>query len=334
MAMITKYGTIFGDYLKPAGRMFFVGPASSTVSTVTVDGRAYPMSDGNDGLSPERPLATIAQAISNATANVGDTIMLFPGTHNLTSQTGSTAAAALAFSKAGITVIGLPFDPVRSAFSLAPQAIITAPASTVAAVCTAADLTFLNCSFLGVSGAASLSFTTACSRLTVRGCYFDLTVGAASTGGIIATSATQAPANVLIEDSLFAFDNTGTSGSFGLNIGAAIHYLVRNNHFRLNAKGAGVVAHTTAVQVNDVANGLFDGNYFYSSLGSAAAITNGILGVAMAGTAAIRFWHNKVLGVSVTNPFTGFAASDADLLLNYVGTVAGGTGGTLITSTT
>jgi hypothetical protein len=61
------------------------------------------MSDGNDGLSPERPLATIAQAIANCTANVGDVIVLLPGTHNATTLAGSTAAAALAFSKAGIT---------------------------------------------------------------------------------------------------------------------------------------------------------------------------------------------------------------------------------------
>lgn len=333
MSYITKYGTLWGNYPMFTGRAFWVGPASSTVSTVTVDGNAYPMSDDNDGLSPERPLATIARAIVLATASVSDTIFLLPGTHNASTMTGATTAGALAFSKAGITVIGLPFDPSRSYMSLAPQAIITAPASTVAAVLTAADLTFLNCGFLGVSARASMSFTTACSRLTVRGCYFDLTVGAASTGGIIATSATQAPANVLIEDNTFAFDNTGTSGSFGLNIGAATSYYVKNNVFRHNAAGAGVVAHTTAVQVNDNAKGVFDGNQIYSNDSTVATITNGILGVAMTSAGVIRFYRNLV-GAIVTNPFTGFAASDADLLNNYIGTVAGGTGGTLITSTT
>lgn len=333
MGMLTKFGTLFGKPIQTGGRLFFVGPASSTVSTVTIDGRAYPMSDGNDGLSPERPLATIAQAIANCTANVGDMILLLPGTHNLTSMAGQTAAAALAFSKAGITVIGLPYDDSISHFSMTPQAIITAPASTVAAVATAANLTFLNVGFLGVSGAASMSFTTACNSLTVRGCYFDLTVGAATTGGIIATGATQANTGMLLEDNVFACDNTGTSGSFALNVGAAKGYIVRNNHFRFVAQGAGVAAHTTMIKVNAGAVGEFLDNRISALTSATATITNGISGATMTANGSIHLYRN-IVGAIVTNPFTGFAAGDADLALNYIGTVAGGTGGTLITSTT
>lgn len=329
--MITKYGTLWGALPQTAGRMFWVGPGSSTVSTVTIDGRAYPMSDGNDGLSPEKPLSTITRALQLVSANVGDVIVLLPGTHNASTQ--NTAAAALAFNTAGVTVIGLPYDDAISHYGQFPQAIITAPASTVAAVCTAANLTFLNVGFLGVTGVASVSFTTGCNSLTFRGCYFDQTIGGASTGGIIATGATQAPTGMLIEDCIFAADNTGTSGSFALNVGAAVGYLVRNNTFRHNAQGAGVGAWTTAVKVNDNANGLFDGNRIYSLNSGAGTITNGISGVSMTGTGVIRFYNNLV-GAVVTNPFTGFAASDGDLLNNFIGTVAGGTGGTLITSTT
>lgn len=333
MGMLTKYGTMWGALPQTGGRIFWVGPASSSVSSVQIDGRAYPISDGNDGLSPERPLATIAQAISNATANVGDIIALLPGTHNASSMAGATAAAALAFSKAGLTIIGLPYDDATTHFGQQPQAVITAPASTVAAVCTAADLSFLNVGFLGVSGVKSVSYTTACNRLTFRGCYFDQTVGAASTAGIAGTGATQAPTGMLVEDCIFACDNTGTSGSFALDVSAAVGFIVRNNTFRMNAQGAGVAAHTTMVKVNDNANGLFDGNSFYSLNSGAATITNGIAGVSMTGAGVIRMYRNLV-GAVVTNPFTGFAAADADLLNNYIGTVAGGTGGTLITSTT
>lgn len=333
MGMLTKFGTLFGKPLQTGGRMFFVGPGSSSVSTVTIDGRAYPMSDGNDGLSPERPLSTIAQAISNATANVGDMIVLLPGTHNLTTQTGQTAAAALAFSKAGITVIGLPYDDSISHFSMTPQAIITAPATTVAAVCTAANLTFINVGFLGVSGAASVSFTTACNSLTFRGCYFDQTVGGATTGGIIATGATQAPTGFLMEDCVVNCDNTGTSGSFALNVGAAKGYIVRNNHFRFVGQGAAVAAHTTMIKVNAGAVGEFLDNKIMALTSATATITNGISGATMTANGSIHLERNLV-GAIVTNPFTGFAAGDANLVLNYIGTVAGGTGGTLITSTT
>ena len=161
MGMITKFGTQWGMLPQTAGRVFFVGPGSSTVSTVTIEGRTYPMSDGNDGLSPERPLSTIAQAISNATASVGDVIALLPGTHNASTQGAQTAAAALAFSKAGITVVGLPYSPSYPSFGQQPQAIISAPAAIVPAVVTAADVVFLNCGFLAVTGKAAMSFTTA-----------------------------------------------------------------------------------------------------------------------------------------------------------------------------
>jgi hypothetical protein len=333
MGMLTKYGTMWGAFPQTGGRMFFVGPGSSTVSTVQIDGRAYQMSDGNDGLSPERPLSTIARALALVTANAGDIIVLLPGTHNLTTQGNNTAAAALAFSVAGVTVIGLPFDDAVTHFGQSAQAIITAPASTVPAVCTAADVSFLNVGFLGVSGQKTVSYTTACNRLTFRGCYFDLTVGAASTAGVAGTGATQTPSNLLIEDSIFEVDNTGTSGSFALDVSAAKRFLVRNSRFRFSAQGAAVAAHTTMIKVNAGAVGTFEDNKITAELSATATITNGISGTTMTANGSIHLIRN-IVGAVVTNPFTGFAAGDCDLALNYIGTVAGGTGGSLITSTT
>jgi len=333
MGMLTKYGTIFGNPPQTGGRIFWVGPGSSTVTTVQIDGRAYTMSDGNDGLSPERPLSTIARALALVTANAGDIIVLLPGTHNATTQNNMTAAAALAFNVAGVTVIGLPYDDSSSHFSMTPQAIITAPASTVPVVLTAANNTFINCGFLGVTGGAIASFTTAVNSLTMRGCYFDLTVGGASTGGLIATGATQAPTNMLIEDCTFACDNTGTSGSFAFNAGAVVNLMARNNTFRFNAQGASVAAHTTMIKCNAGTAGTFDGNRIVAQVSGTATITNGISGAALTANGQLHLMNNLVSAV-VTNPFTGFSASNVDLLNNYIGTVAGGTGGTLITSTT
>lgn len=48
-------------------------------------------SNNNDGLSPKRPLATLAQAITNCVSGRGDRIILMPGTYSLT--------AALAIAK-------------------------------------------------------------------------------------------------------------------------------------------------------------------------------------------------------------------------------------------
>lgn len=333
MGMLTKYGTIWGSLPQTGGRIFWVGPGSSTVGTVTIDGRAQTMSDGNDGLSPERPLSTIARALALCSANVGDVIVLLPGTHNLTTQSNMTAAAALAFNVAGITVIGVPYDDAVSHFGQSSQAIITAPAATVPAVLTAANVTFLNVAFLAPTGQSAASFTTAVNSLTMRGCYFDMTVGAASTGGLIATGATQAPTNMLIEDSVFAVDNTGTSGSFAFNAGATVNLMARNNTFRFNAQGAGVAAHTTMIKVNAGTAGVFDGNRIVAQVSATATITNGISGATLTASGQMHLYNNLVSAV-VTNPFTGFAAGNVDLLNNYIGTVAGGTGGTLITSTT
>ena len=76
MAYVTKYGTLFGKLPNQTGRVHFVAPSSS----YTVDGRSYSASDDNDGLSPERALATITQAHTNITASAGETIFLLEGT--------------------------------------------------------------------------------------------------------------------------------------------------------------------------------------------------------------------------------------------------------------
>jgi hypothetical protein len=100
MGYLTKYGAQYGDLPMSMGKtIFFVAPAAS----YTVGGNAYSASDNNDGLSPERALLTIGQAITNATANAGDVIALLPGTHT---------SAAAARSKAGLTFVGLlPYFP-------------------------------------------------------------------------------------------------------------------------------------------------------------------------------------------------------------------------------
>ena len=100
MPFVTKYGTYFGLVPAQLGRVHFVAPSSP----YTVDGRSYDASDDNDGLSPERALATIGQAYTNITASAGEVIMLLEGSH--------TRNSTLRIQKAGITIAG-----VRSSFA-------------------------------------------------------------------------------------------------------------------------------------------------------------------------------------------------------------------------
>ncbi len=59
-------------------------------------------SSSNEGLTPDRPMATINQAVDKATANVGDVIIVMPNhAENL------AAAGALTLDVAGLTVVGL-----------------------------------------------------------------------------------------------------------------------------------------------------------------------------------------------------------------------------------
>jgi len=99
MPYLTKYGTYFGSVPAQLGRVHFVAPSAS----YTVDGRSFSASDDNDGLSPERALLTISQALTNITASAGEAIVLLEGTHS--------PSATVRVQKAGITIAG-----VRSAF--------------------------------------------------------------------------------------------------------------------------------------------------------------------------------------------------------------------------
>ena len=98
MGFLTKWGSAWGDIPLTTGRIFWVASSS-----YTLEGRAYSPSDNHDGLSPERALTTINQAVTNATADVGDTIMVIGA---------NTFAATQTISKPGLRIMGLPGGPV------------------------------------------------------------------------------------------------------------------------------------------------------------------------------------------------------------------------------
>ena len=96
MSFMTKYGSVWSLLPQTTGRYFFVAPAAS----YTIEGVVYEASNNNDGLSPERALRTVAQAVTNATASVGDVIVLLGGAHSVSST--------VTINKAGLTIVGIP----------------------------------------------------------------------------------------------------------------------------------------------------------------------------------------------------------------------------------
>lgn len=100
MSLMARYGSLYGHIPMYTGRVFFVSPAA----TYLLDGQTYAASDNHDGLYPTRALRTIPQAITNATADAGDVILLLEGTHTVT--------AAINVNKAGLTFWGIHSGPM------------------------------------------------------------------------------------------------------------------------------------------------------------------------------------------------------------------------------
>ena len=96
MALVTKYGSFWGMIPFTTGRYFWVAPTAA----YTVEGRTFEASDNNDGLAPERAKRTVNGAITDASANVGDVIILLPGSHSITT--------GIQVNKAGLTFVGIP----------------------------------------------------------------------------------------------------------------------------------------------------------------------------------------------------------------------------------
>ena len=113
-----------GPYMT-TGNVFFVDSGSSLGADSTAHGK-----------SADRPFLTIDFAIGRCTANNGDTIFVMPG-----HAESLTAAAAVVFDVAGVTVIGLGHGAARPTFTFT-----TANSADIDV--TAANVTIRNCLFV------------------------------------------------------------------------------------------------------------------------------------------------------------------------------------------
>lgn len=169
MGFLTKYGTLWGMIPQTSGRVFFVAPTAQYV----VEGRTYGASDNNDGLSPERALLTVAAATALCTANVGDVVMLLPGTHTMT--------AVSTLSVAGVTYTGVPGAtlPARVRGASAGsrnRTIVTAAAATNTFNITAVDVEVAYLHFTAVSAVRSISLANTADRAYLHDLTFNMAV--------------------------------------------------------------------------------------------------------------------------------------------------------------
>ena len=114
MAFVTKYGTVFGQLPQQLGRVLFVAPSAS----YSIDGRDYIASDDNDGLSPERALRTVSQALTNARSGEGETVFLLRGTHAQTATLRWNKSVAIVGEAPAVEIPGV-------ALGMMPPAILS-----------------------------------------------------------------------------------------------------------------------------------------------------------------------------------------------------------------
>jgi len=139
------------------GQVFYVCNASTT-SKYGIAG-----SDGNDGLTPERPLASINQALKLCVANRGDKVILLPG-HAET----VTSAGGIALNVAGLTIIA---DP--NANGSQRPTITLGTANTATVTITANDIVIRNVLFVAnfLNIATCVDITTA-TDIVIDNCEF------------------------------------------------------------------------------------------------------------------------------------------------------------------
>ena len=203
-------------------------------------------SDSYDGLSKTYPKATLAAAISVATAAKSDVIMVMPGhTESI------TGAAGITINKSGLRITGVGNGRNRPVFtfstSTAAQIVISSAdvmvencvfdltgidAITAGFAVDAADVGFVDCEFLtnsataGVVSAITVGASTTSPRFYVRNCRF---IGPATNSGTTTTAQitiTDAP-DFVIKDSYF----TGKMTQAITNGAAVLRGSIDNNRF-------------------------------------------------------------------------------------------------------
>lgn len=198
-------------------------------------------SNGNRGDKPERPVATIAKAISLAAA--GDTIVCLPG-----HTEAVTAAGTITVSKAGLTILGVGYGrrrpvityttAVGASFDITAANVrienvvfsgVGVDAVTAMVNVSAADAQFVNCEFEtgNATNQATLGILTTASadRLLVQSCHFH---GSADAGTATAIRVVGGD-SIRILDNIFIGNYTTTLGAIDNATTACTNCTVRDN---------------------------------------------------------------------------------------------------------
>jgi hypothetical protein len=188
--------------------------------------------DNNDGTDPDYPLATLAQANSNATASKGDVIIL--GANH--AETISTATA-ITISKRGVTVIGMGVGADRPTFTF--QGVVGA-----SIVVSGGGVRFENLLFVaGLDGLTGPLSVTAADFALVN-CEFRDQVDIEAVSWLVSS----APADRMLIEGLFMNGYTGGNASVNpLKLNGTDGLTIIDSRFQGKASTAFINFVTTAV---------------------------------------------------------------------------------------
>ena len=338
MSYLTKYGSFWGLLPQTSGRIFFVAPSAS----YTVEGRTYSASNDNDGLSPERAVLTVAQAITNCTANVGDVILLLTGAHSVSST--------ITINKAGITITGVPGSrhisrPRANAGGMRNRTTITSTKSVTSTTDGAifqvaaldVEIAFLHLTPPAAGGVGidiSPTVDTA-NRLYVHDCTFALTNTASTTTyglSIVAGLSASKVADITVSHCYFQSGVSAASGANGaaINVLATTHGMtIENSTFELKGTAAWAKAINMTADAAAVLGVVVRDCDFVNPTTTTTVITTAILSATVTNPGAIIAYRNYV--DAGTDFATAAAINVISVAENYLASVATN-GGVLATN--
>ena len=306
MGYLTKYGAFWGLIPVTVGRIHWVSPADSYY----IEGRAYSASDNNDGLSPERALRTVAQAMSNAIASANETIALLPGDH--------TTTASIAWSKAGITMTGIQGGTVNPS---SPRTTLTTSATDEVINVTAPGGEFSNICLIPVTTQIGLDISGAAIGFHMHDFSIDVFTPAVSSS-TIGVSTNGSTFRVLIER--FYAEADGGQGNVIVASGCR-NMTISNGRIHHTAGTWG-----STILCGAASSGLLIENCNWVSYASGTPLTVGVNGTGATITNGVEV-RNCLFGQNVTTPVDNFGAGLCTLVNNYKAGVGATDGGTLIT---
>lgn len=256
----------------------------------------------NSGTTPDKALATLAAAITAATANHADLIVLMPG-HAET----LTGAAAVAVSKAGIRIISAGQGSRRATFTFT-----TAVGASFDI--TAANVTIENVVFTNGIDAQTAMINVTGADVTFDGCEFNTNTG--TTGAIlgILTAATASRLKVINSRFLGPAVNSGTTTTAQIKHEVGVDYVIENNYF--TGKMTQSILNATTVL-----RGLIKSNSF--------VVATGTVAITMAAASTPFITNNRMNVPSGTAPIVAAAGFVAGNIYSAAAGVTAGTAATI-----